>query len=363
MNQSKIFMPGICGERCVGWRWLSLLAVALVMFLPPSVGQARAQATPNGAVNGLTPKFINAGGIRTRYYEMGHGAPLILIHGGAGASPNSANIWSENIRPLSKHFLVIAPDRLGCGMTGGSFDDSLNYPKQVVWLYNFLRALHLKRVNLLGHSAGGGTAFFFAMVHPEMVKTLILASAGTEMPGHFKGQRLAKEMKSCPAKPLFAAQKCRLDLLSVDPHRTLGKQFWAANRYMEAWRKRHFKIPPATPLHLHLAGLNFSTFLPYRRHAWNEARQGRLGHTPVLIIYGKQDPLDWQTTSPTAQLHGGLGMFDIMGAKNPNVQMIIINHAGHFVFRDQPGEFDSDLTHFIEYWNHHQANENGNGGK
>jgi pimeloyl-ACP methyl ester carboxylesterase len=43
-------------------------------------------------------------------------------------------------------------------------------------------------------------------------------------------------------------------------------------------------------------------------------------------------------------------MFDILGAKDPNVQMMILNHAGHFVFRDQPTEFDSDLTAFIEYW-------------
>lgn len=358
MNPKQSLISGKRKDRGRGWWWLfgPVPALAMAMFLPPAVTRARAQATPNGGVNGLTPKFINAGGIRTRYYEMGHGEPLILIHGGAGASPNSANIWSMNIRPLAKHFRVIAPDRLGCGMTGGSFDDSLNYPKQVVWLYNFLNALHLKKVNLLGHSAGGGTAFFFAVTHPEMVKTLILASAGTEMPGHFKGQRLAAEMKSCPTKPLLAAQKCRLGLLSVDPQRTLNAQFWAANHYMEAWRARHFKIPHSNPLKLHLAGLNFATFLPYRRHAWNEAREGRLGDMPVLILYGKQDPLDWQTTSPTAQLHGALGMFDIVGAKDRNVQMIVLNHAGHFVFRDQPAEFDSDLTAFIDYWNRHQPN-------
>lgn len=337
----------------VFWK-LGILAFFLIFAFTGS--PAHAQATPNGAVNGLTPKFINAGGVRTRYYEMGHGEPLILIHGGGGASPNSANIWSLNIRPLSKHFLVIAPDRLGCGLTAGAFNDALNYPKQVVWLYNFLNALHLKKVNLVGHSAGGGTAFFFAVAHPDMVKTLTLVSAGTQTPGIFTvPQKLMVEMKSCPKSPLSAARQCRLGLLSINAKRTFNSQFWAANRYMNAWRARHYKVPAATPLKMHLAGINMKEFLPYRRKAWNEVRAGRLDHMPVLILYGKQDPLDWEASSPTAQLHGGLALFHILGVKDPNVQMYVLNDAAHFVYRDQPGEFDADVTHFVDFWYKHPA--------
>ena len=162
-------------------------------------------------------------------------------------------------------------------------------------------------------------------------------------------------MKSCPSAPVSEARKCRLSLLSADPQRSFDNQFWAANRYMNEWRARHYTIPPATPLKTRIAGIDMSRLVPYRQKAWSQARAGVFGDMPVLILYGKQDTLDWAASSPTAQLRGGLALFDIVGAKDPNVEMIVINHAGHFVFRDEPGEFESDLTHFIDYWDRHPA--------
>ena len=335
----------------VAQRLFPLLSLAL--FLPWTSASVRAQATPNGAVDGLTPKFIDAGGVRTRYYEMGQGEPLVLIHGGGGSSPNSANIWSKNIRPLAEHFHVIAPDRLGCGMTGGTFADTSNYTAQVNWLYNFLVAMHLHRVNLVGHSAGGAVVFFFALAHPEMIQTLVIGSHGPEMSVAPGPRELNVLMKACPKQPLLAAQKCRLSLLSYDPQRTFDSQFWAAQRYMANWRSQqasaaHRSIPQVSPLNLPTS----RSFARFRDQAWTRARQGALGDMPVLMIYGKQDPLDWQAGQPAAQLTGGLSFFGIVGAKDPNLQMVILNDAGHFAFRDQPAEFDADLTSFIDYWDH-----------
>ena len=88
---------------------------------------------------------------------------------------------------------------------------------------------------------------------------------------------------------------------------------------MNEWRANHYKVPPATPLKMRIAGIDMSRLVPYRQKAWSQARAGVLGDT-VLIVYGKQDTLDWAATSPTAQLRGGIALFDIVGAKHPNVQ-------------------------------------------
>jgi pimeloyl-ACP methyl ester carboxylesterase len=332
-----------------------ILNLSLILFLAFTGLPAHAQqVAPNGGIDGLVPKFIDAGGIRTRYYEMGHGEPVVLIHGGGGNSPNNANIWSKNIRPLAEHFRVIAPDRLGCGMTQGTYDQSQNYQDQVKWLYNFLNALHLKQVNLVGHSAGGAVVFFFAVEHPEMIKTLAVGSAGPETPGlRTRPSRMtAVLMKTCPTTPLLAAQKCRIALLSNDPQRAFDAQFWATQESMKEWRDSHYKNDYASPLSL---GNPSSNYLDYLHSAWARARNGVLDHKPVLIFYGKQDPFDWAANAKTADLKGAMGMFDILGAKDPNVQMFVLNDAGHFVFRDQVQEFDSDLTNFIEYWSQHPA--------
>ena len=55
---------------------------------------------------------------RTRYYDAGQGDPIVMIHGGFTAGSSTANVFSRNIPALAKRFRVIAPDRLGCGLTG-----------------------------------------------------------------------------------------------------------------------------------------------------------------------------------------------------------------------------------------------------
>jgi 2-hydroxy-6-oxonona-2,4-dienedioate hydrolase len=334
-------------------RLLPILVAAFIVFLPPASSRAWGQAVgPDGSVDGLVPKFIDAGGVRTRYYEMGKGDPLVLIHGGGGTSPNNANIWSKNIRGLAEHFHVIAPDRLGCGMTAGTFEQSQNYQEQAKWLYDFLNAMHLKQVNLVGHSAGGAVVFFFAVEHPEMIKTLVVMAAGPETPGLLgrPTKMTAVLLKTCPTQPLFAAQKCRIALLSNDPKKAFDAQFWAAQEYMKNWRESHYKIPADSPLTL---GNPSPTYMSTLKAAWAKARNGVLDHKPVLLVYGKQEPFDWAPNAPTADLRGAMAMFDVFGAKNPNVQMIVINDAGHFSFRDQPSVFNADLTGFIDYWDQH----------
>ena len=51
---------------------------------------------------------------------------------------------------------------------------------------------------------------------------------------------------------------------------------------------------------------------------------------------------------------GELNFFDLLGTKNGNVKMVIINQAGHFPYREHPEVFNADLIHFIEYWNEHR---------
>jgi len=213
--------------------------------------------------------------------------------------------------------------------------------------------MHLNQVNLVGHSAGGAVVSWFAVEHPDMIKTLVVMSAGPETPGIHRPTKMIEEMKSCPTEPLFASQKCRLSLLSYDPKHTFNAHFWDVQLQMKDWRDQHYKIPNASPLQLGAPNPQFESQL---HSMWEKARDGVLGQKPVLIVYGKQDPFDWAADAPNSDLRGAMSFFDILGAKDPNVQMVVINDAGHFVFRDQPAEFNSDLTSFVDHWNQHAQN-------
>ena len=103
------------GHRAVWSVTLKLLLVAV--FIVIAAVQAGA-VNEDGSIDGLKAKFVDVNGIRTRYYEMGIGEPMVLIHAEEGFSGHaSANYFAKNIPGLAAHFHVFALDRLGSGLT------------------------------------------------------------------------------------------------------------------------------------------------------------------------------------------------------------------------------------------------------
>src|SRR5450830_1328873 len=92
-----------------------LVALAFGLSLV-SAGQPSAQGRPggvgpNGEVDGLSAKFVDVNGVRTRYFDYGRGEPIVLVHVGVGMGMSStANNWSRNILGLGTRFRVLAPD-------------------------------------------------------------------------------------------------------------------------------------------------------------------------------------------------------------------------------------------------------------
>jgi 2-hydroxy-6-oxo-6-(2'-carboxyphenyl)-hexa-2,4-dienoate hydrolase len=81
-------------------------------------------------------KYIDVNGIRTRYLEAGDGEPLVLFHGGNMGSANLAECaedWELNMPGLSRHFRVIAVDKLGQGFTDLRMSISPAIHAVVIW--------------------------------------------------------------------------------------------------------------------------------------------------------------------------------------------------------------------------------------
>lgn len=73
----------------------------------------------HGGIAGFTPEFVDVAGTRTRYYDVGGGPVLVLIHGGAWSGTSSANTWSTVLGRLSEDFRVVA-----FGRNGASLDET-----------------------------------------------------------------------------------------------------------------------------------------------------------------------------------------------------------------------------------------------
>ncbi len=107
-----------------------------------------------------------------KYYDVGAGPPLLLIHGIGG----DADEWAFCFEPLSRSHRVIAMDLLGFGRSDKPLIE-YTIAGFVEVVEQFLRVLEIERVVVLGESMGGWIASAFALRFPELVERLVLVDA------------------------------------------------------------------------------------------------------------------------------------------------------------------------------------------
>jgi pimeloyl-ACP methyl ester carboxylesterase len=117
-------------------------------------------------------RSANVFGCNIRYYDVGLGPVLVLIHGIGG----DADEWAFCLDGLSSSHRVIALDLLGFGRSDKPF---INYCIEgfVEVLERFLQTLGIERATLVGNSLGGWIAATFGLLFPAAVNKLILVDA------------------------------------------------------------------------------------------------------------------------------------------------------------------------------------------
>jgi pimeloyl-ACP methyl ester carboxylesterase len=102
--------------------------------------------------------------------ETGAGPPVVLVHG----TGSPAGFFLPLLREL-EGVRAMSPDRPGQGLS-----DPIELPRHryretaIAWLDGLLDALELETTALLGHSAGGVWALWYALAHPERIRRLVL---------------------------------------------------------------------------------------------------------------------------------------------------------------------------------------------
>ena len=322
---------------CIMGLGASALAQAPAPAPPPGV-------SPTGSLGGLEAKFIDVKGVRTRYYEAGSGEPMVLVHGEGWSGHSSANTWVKNIPGLAKRFHVFAADKLASGMTGNPLDDKdFNIQGEVEHMYQFIQALKLGRVHLVGQSRGGGLSFFLAVAHPEIIRTLVIVDSNTAAPDTGPTTR-EQALSNCPKEPDWEEWRCRLRAISYLPDVAFDDQFFQTGRYMASLPKSQETVKKMAagagePLR--------SQFNEWKKQVHERVMKEKILMMPTLLYWGRNDP--------SAILRNGLATYDVIAAQNPNLRMIIANHSGHFHYREHPEEFNQNVINFIDYWSRQPA--------
>lgn len=109
------------------------------------------------------------------YVEQGTGPVALFVHGVL----LNGYLWRHQLEDLSDFRRCIAVDLLGHGDTEIAPDQDVSVTANAKMLKEFLDALDIDQVDLVGNDSGGGIAQIFAALYPERVRSLTLTDCDT----------------------------------------------------------------------------------------------------------------------------------------------------------------------------------------
>jgi pimeloyl-ACP methyl ester carboxylesterase len=278
--------------------------------------------------------YIDAGDTTTRYITAGQGEPVVLVHGGHFGLRGSAEDWEPAFELLSRHHRVIAYDKVGMGFSDNPpSSDQYVIDTTAHHLLDLLDALEIDRAHLIGHSRGGYAVTRLAIDHPDRVRTLTI---------------VASSSVTVPFNPIYAEWRAHAATLD---DREAVRYLIAANSFSEdhitetmvevgVQIGRLEKLGEAADI-MNQGGYEaFKADLLQRvEEIRSDVASGRLT-VPTLIAWGYNDP------SATIERCAKPAL-DIFFPHVDQCEMFVMNHAGHYCFREQPEAFIQAVLAFI----------------
>lgn len=265
-------------------------------------------------------RFVDVGGLRTRYLEEGSGPAVLLLHGASLGS--SADVWAGNLADLAAHGLrVIALDLPGFGMTDNPPDHSVGFRTR--FIPAFLDALGIGRAHLVGHSQSGRVAVRLGIDRPDRVAKIVVlgtASMLPPLPDSAAGDAAEgdegdtaepdiHEVRRQLADTLFDHSRITQEAVAVRHRMSIGKNFDAflARRAANGGGKKDSK-----PL-------------------WQRLDEVKV---PMRLIYGRQDR--------TAERRAALAK-----QRFPSLDLHLIDRCRHLLPWDAPARMASLVGEFL----------------
>jgi proline iminopeptidase len=324
-----------------------LLHFALLLALSvPALAANAAPAAPAAAVFPISEGYVDADGLFLYYKSIGRGTPLVIVHGGPGASHD---YFLPYLLPLARHRRLVFLDERGSGKSG-KLDAPAGYTVEnmVEDVEAVRRALHLGRIDLLGHSFGGVLAQAYALKYPGNLRHLVLCST-------FASTRAMNEVLAHIKAAMPAEGRERLDKLEAAGLYGQGKGYeksrYPADYMTAAWGEAYFPY-----LYQRRPDPNFDP-ITTGIMAWDLYRE-MWGSHGEFVIDGNLRSVEYTERLkglkvPTLVTAGDHDESDpslarAMHAAIPGSKLYIVPESGHMTFVDQPVLFLQEVDSFLQ---------------
>lgn len=263
-------------------------------------------------------RSVQTGGFSTNYHDLGSGTPVLLIHGSGPGVTAWAN-WRLVLPALAARFRTVAPDMVGFGYTQRPNGIEYSIETWIRHALDFLDALGIDRVHLIGNSFGGAIALALAVRHPDRVSRLVLmGSVGL----NFELTRGLDDVWGYT--PSINNMRHLLDIFAAD--RTLVTDELAEMRYRASTRPG---VQEA-----------YAAMFPAPRQRWIEALStpedaiGRLD-CETLIIHGRDDEV--------IPLGSSLRLHQLISKS----QLHVFGRCGHWAQIEHNARFNKLVSDFL----------------
>jgi pimeloyl-ACP methyl ester carboxylesterase len=258
--------------------------------------------------------YVNIEGLQIAYRRAGEGPALVLLHGG----PTHSGEFRQQLEGLSDKFTVVAWDMPGCGQSSDP-PEQFRIRDYVACLAGFIATIGLEQTHVLGLSFGTGLALELYRAHPELVRSLILASAYAGWAG------------SLP--PEVAAQrKERMQHMIELPPEAWARE-WLPTLLTDSAAPEVVEELKAILADFHPAGQRALLDSGFAEHDLRDLLP-RV-KVPTLLLYGEKD-----VRSP-------LNVAEAMHASIPESQLVIIPGVGHMVDMEAPDRVNAEVRRFL----------------
>jgi proline iminopeptidase len=322
-------------------------ATSVAQRKPTTETQQRSPASV--AVSNVYPMqegFVDHDGALIYYKIVGRGAPLMIVHGGPGASHDYFLPW---LLPLMRSNKLVFIDERGSGRSSKMAD-----PKQYT-LENIAedveevrQALGLGKISLLGHSFGGPVVEAYAFRYQKNLTHLILGSTFAS----------TKELNEALARMKADMDPKDRDRLSaLEAAGLFGKgEIWEHGRYSEeyaklAWGKGYFPY-----VYANQPDPNYDPVAQNTTIAWDVYRE-MWGSDGEFVVDGNLKDMEWvdrlpEIKVPTLIIVGDHDESDPkmskeMHEKIAGSQLVILPRSGHMTFVDQNELFLKTVREFV----------------